>query len=65
MNVFDSKTQWPLFMATSLLQGGLSGGLSLLCVYPLDIARVRLAADVGVGKGREFTGMNDCISKIF
>lgn len=44
--------------------GGLAGAGSLLIVYPLDFARTRLAADVGTGKTREFTGMVDCISKV-
>lgn len=34
-------------------------------VYPLDFARTRLAADIGKAESREFTGLNDCISKIF
>ena len=46
--------------------GGLAGAGSLLIVYPLDFARTRLAADVGKGKGdREFTGLIDCIGKVF
>ena len=38
---------------------------SLLIVYPLDFARTRLAADVGKGTEREFTGLIDCIGKTF
>ena len=51
-----------------MASGGAAGATSLLFVYPLDFARTRLAADVGkAGKGgeREFTGLNDCIAKIF
>jgi len=33
-------------------------------VYPLDFARTRLAADVGSGGEREFTGLVDCLGKI-
>jgi solute carrier family 25 (adenine nucleotide translocator) protein 4/5/6/31 len=33
-------------------------------VYPLDFARTRLAADVGSGGDREFTGLVDCLKKI-
>jgi solute carrier family 25 (adenine nucleotide translocator) protein 4/5/6/31 len=53
---------WPFFM-TNLASGGLAGAGSLLIVYPLDFARTRLAADVGSGKDREFTGLVDCLSK--
>ena len=53
---------WPFF-ATNLASGGLAGAGSLLIVYPLDFARTRLAADVGTGKDREFTGLVDCLSK--
>ena len=60
---YNSKTDfWPFF-AVNLASGGLAGAGSLLIVYPLDFARTRLAADVGSGKGREFTGLVDCISK--
>lgn len=33
-------------------------------VYPLDFARTRLAADVGSGGAREFSGLIDCIGKV-
>jgi solute carrier family 25 (adenine nucleotide translocator) protein 4/5/6/31 len=33
-------------------------------VYPLDFARTRLAADVGSGVEREFTGIIDCLKKV-
>ena len=51
----------------NMASGGAAGATSLMFVYPLDFARTRLAADVGKGKGgeREFTGLNDCISKIY
>ena len=47
-----------------MASGGLAGAGSLLIVYPLDFARTRLAADVGSGKGREFTGLVDCLTKV-
>eukprot|EP00887_Chlorella_sp_A99_P002419 scaffold10.g2419.t1 len=60
---YNPKTDfWPFF-ATNLASGGLAGAGSLLIVYPLDFARTRLAADVGSGKAREFTGLVDCLSK--
>nr|KAF6370556.1 solute carrier family 25 member 4 [Myotis myotis] len=40
--------------------------ISLCFVYPLDFARTRLAADVGKGSAqREFSGLGDCLTKIF
>jgi len=33
-------------------------------LYPLDFARTRLAADVGKGQTRQFTGLWNCISTI-
>jgi solute carrier family 25 (adenine nucleotide translocator) protein 4/5/6/31 len=61
---YNPKTEfWPFF-ATNMAAGGLAGAGSLLIVYPLDFARTRLAADVGSGKNREFTGLMDCLGKI-
>jgi len=49
-----------------MASGGAAGATSLMFVYPLDFTRTRLAADVGKGDGkREFTGLIDCIQKIF
>ena len=61
---YSPKTDFWRFFATNLASGGLAGAGSLLIVYPLDFARTRLAADVGSGKGREFTGLVDCITKV-
>ncbi|XP_012523085.1 ADP,ATP carrier protein-like [Monomorium pharaonis] len=59
-----SEAFWRQFIG-NLAAGGAAGATSLLFVYPLDLARTRLAADVGKGEGREFKGINDCILKIF
>jgi solute carrier family 25 (adenine nucleotide translocator) protein 4/5/6/31 len=53
-----------LFFLGNLASGGAAGATSLLFVYPLDFARTRLAADVGKGASREFSGLGDCISQI-
>lgn len=58
-----SENFW-LFFLGNLASGGAAGATSLLFVYPLDFARTRLAADVGKGDAREFTGLNDCLKKI-
>jgi solute carrier family 25 (mitochondrial adenine nucleotide translocator), member 4/5/6/31 len=61
---YDPKKQFGKFFMTNLASGGLAGACSLLIVYPLDFARTRLAADVGHGKTREFTGLVDCLRKV-
>jgi len=61
---YSPKTQFWQFFATNMASGGLAGAMSLLIVYPLDFARTRLAADMGTGANREFTGLADCLSKV-
>jgi len=62
---WDPKTDFWKFFAGNLASGGAAGATSLLFVYPLDFARTRLAADVGTGKNRQFTGLGNCISQIY
>jgi len=61
----DKKTEFWKFFAGNLASGGAAGATSLCFVYPLDFARTRLAADVGKGAEREFTGLGNCLVKIF
>ncbi|XP_063631957.1 ADP,ATP carrier protein [Cydia splendana] len=62
----DKKTQFWRWFAGNLASGGAAGATSLCFVYPLDFARTRLAADVGKGAGqREFSGLGNCLTKIF
>jgi len=62
----DKNKQFWRFFAGNLASGGAAGATSLCFVYPLDFARTRLAADVGkAGGAREFTGLGDCLAKIF
>ena len=60
---YNPKTEFFPFFMTNLASGGLAGASSLCIVYPLDFARTRLAADVGSGGAREFTGLVDCLGK--
>jgi solute carrier family 25 (adenine nucleotide translocator) protein 4/5/6/31 len=60
----NPKTDKFMFFLENLACGGAAGASSLAIVYPLDFARTRLAADVGVGAGRQFNGLMDCLSKI-
>lgn len=62
----NPKTDFWKFFAGNLASGGAAGATSLLFVYPLDFARTRLAADIGKGpEDRQFTGLFDCIKKVF
>lgn len=62
----DKNTQfWRYFMG-NLASGGAAGATSLCFVYPLDFARTRLAADIGKSaEQREFSGLGNCLVKIF
>lgn len=60
----DKKQFWRYFLG-NLASGGAAGATSLCFVYPLDYARTRLAADVGTGGKREFTGLGNCLAKTF
>jgi solute carrier family 25 (adenine nucleotide translocator) protein 4/5/6/31 len=63
--VDKNKQFWRYFMG-NLASGGAAGATSLCFVYPLDFARTRLAADVGkAGAEREFSGLGNCLTKIF
>lgn len=61
---YNPKTDPGKFFIGNCASGGAAGATSLCFVYPLDFARTRLAADVGSGKDREFTGLVDCLKKV-
>ena len=63
-NPFNAKKEPVKFFIGNCASGGAAGATSLCVVYPLDFARTRLAADVGSGNAREFTGLVDCLSKV-
>jgi len=52
------------FAAGNIAAGSAAGAASLCFVYPLDFARTRLAADVGKGAERQFTGLGNCLTSI-
>jgi len=63
---FNPKTDFWKFFLGNLASGGAAGATSLMVVYPLDFARTRLAADVGKGPAeRQFSGLKDCLTKIY
>lgn len=51
------------FFLGNCASGGAAGATSLCFVYPLDFARTRLAADIGSGANREYTGLVNCLTK--
>merc|ERR1711998_454116 len=61
---YNPKTEPVKFFMGNMASGGAAGATSLCVVYPLDFARTRLAADVGSGKAREFTGLVNCLTKV-
>lgn len=61
---YNPKKEPFKFFIGNCASGGAAGATSLCVVYPLDFARTRLAADVGSGKAREFTGLVDCLKKV-
>ncbi|XP_071445981.1 ADP,ATP carrier protein 2 [Hetaerina americana] len=62
----DKNTQFWRYFLGNLASGGAAGATSLCFVYPLDFARTRLAADIGKSGGeREFSGLGNCLAKIF
>ncbi|XP_055345875.1 ADP/ATP translocase 1-like [Paramacrobiotus metropolitanus] len=62
----DKDKQFFRFFLGNVLAGGAAGMTSLVFVYPLDFARTRLGVDVGKNAGtREFTGLWDCMRKIY
>lgn len=61
---YNPKKEPVKFFIGNCASGGAAGATSLTVVYPLDFARTRLAADVGSGGDREFTGLIDCLKKV-
>jgi len=62
---YSQKTEFWKFFAANMASGGLAGATSLAVVYPLDFARTRMAADIGKGASRQFTGLGNCLSTIY
>ncbi|CAD8107140.1 unnamed protein product [Paramecium primaurelia] len=62
---FDPRKEKFLFFLGNMASGGAAGATSLMVVYPLDFARTRLAADIGKKADRQFSGLQDCLSKVY
>jgi len=63
-NPYSPKKDPVKFFIGNCASGGAAGATSLCFVYPLDFARTRLAADVGSGGAREFSGLVNCLTTI-
>jgi len=62
----DKNKQFWRYFVGNLASGGAAGATSLCFVYPLDFARTRLGADIGKGGAdRQFTGLGDCLVKVY
>jgi len=61
----DKYKQFGRYFLGNLASGGAAGATSLCFVYPLDFARTRLAADVGSGGTRQYTGLINCLASNF
>lgn len=56
---------WKFFWG-NIFAAGAAGGTSMLLLYPLEMARTRLAADVSTyGHTRKFSGTFDCLRQIY
>ncbi|RKP18765.1 adenine nucleotide translocase-1 [Rozella allomycis CSF55] len=53
------------FFFSNLAAGGLAGATSLCFVFPLDLARTKLALDIGKKESREYKGLADVIGAIY
>uniref|UniRef100_A0A671DVM0 ADP/ATP translocase n=1 Tax=Rhinolophus ferrumequinum TaxID=59479 RepID=A0A671DVM0_RHIFE len=61
----DKHMQFWMYFAGNLASGGVAGATSVCFIYPLDFARMCLAANVGKsGTEWEFKGLGDCLVKI-
>ena len=60
----DPKKEPVKFLFGNFVSGGAAGVTTMILSYPLNFARVRLAADVGTSENREFKGMIDCYKKV-
>ena len=62
----DPDTAFWKFFGANVAAGGAAGATSLCFVYSLDMARTRLAADVGKGPAdRQFNGLFDVLGKLY
>lgn len=62
----DTQTNKGAVVLGNFAASGGAGGAALFVLYPLDMARTRLAADVGLNaESRRFKGMFHCLGSIY
>ncbi|MFH4975387.1 hypothetical protein AB6A40_002096 [Gnathostoma spinigerum] len=61
----DSRENYKMFLVGNIAAGGASGVATYFFIYPLDFVRTRLAIDMGRGESREFTGLFNCMARIY
>lgn len=59
---YNPETQIFKYFLGNLVAGGLAGGMSLSIVYPLDLARTKLASQIG--KNVKMNGMGEVLRKV-
>lgn len=61
----DKDTQFWRHFAGTMASGGAAGATSMCFMYPLDLARTKLAVDVGRSDNeRQFRHLTDCLRKV-
>jgi len=60
-----SKESFSRMFFGNLCSAGAAGAVSLSVVYPLEMARTRIATDVTLDSKRRFVGTLDCIRQIY
>jgi solute carrier family 25 (adenine nucleotide translocator) protein 4/5/6/31 len=65
-NPYNPSTDYWKFVVGNIVSGAAAGTTSMVFTYPLEFARTRLALDIGrIPETREFSGMSDCLNRIY
>ncbi|CAD5214660.1 unnamed protein product [Bursaphelenchus okinawaensis] len=64
LNGVDKKTQYGKFVLGNILSGGVGAATALCFVYPLDLARTKLAVELKADGTKKFGGIYDCLKSI-
>ncbi|KAI6235482.1 ADP/ATP translocase [Aphelenchoides besseyi] len=61
----DRKKNYGRFVLGNILAGGFGGVTSLCCLYPLDVARTKLAVETKKDGSCKFRGITHCLRHLF
>ncbi|CAD5220563.1 unnamed protein product [Bursaphelenchus xylophilus] len=64
LNGVNKKTHYGRFVVGNILSGGVGAATALCFVYPLDLARTKLAVELKKDGSKKFTGIYDCLKSI-